>query len=131
MKGHPAVTDVRHKPNAEATQKSSPDSPAPTKSSESSKPTSKFWKSITSSPDDMETDTDSTSSDDMQSTTSQISTASNRALRPRIPISCSETLLKHLHGRPPKKNFKQIINTPPRSKAMKKHKKQITRMKRY
>ena len=54
-------------------------------------------KSTSSSPDD--TDTDSTSSDDTLSITSQISTANNRTLRPRLPISYNETLLKCLHGR--------------------------------
>ena len=80
---------------------SSPNSPAPTVSSESSQSseyTSELQKSASSSPDDTETDTDSTS-DDMQSITSQTSTASDRTLRQRIPISYNEALLQHLHRR--------------------------------
>ena len=36
----------------------------------------------------------------MQSITSQTSLASERSLRPRIPISYNETLLQRLHRRP-------------------------------
>ena len=36
----------------------------------------------------------------MQSITSQTSIASERSLRPRVPISYNETLLQRLHGRP-------------------------------
>ena len=100
MNGQPAVTEARDKPNAEAIQEVGPDTPAPTVSSESCEPTSESQKSTSCSPDDTETDTDSTSSDDTQSITSQTSTASSRTLRPRIPISYNETLLKHLHRRP-------------------------------
>ena len=96
INGHPEVKDT---PKAETRPESGPNSPAPTVLSESSEPTSELQKSTTTSPDDTETDTDSTSSNDMQSTTSQTSTASNRTLRPRIPISYNETLLKHLHGK--------------------------------
>ena len=68
-----------------------------TESSESSEPTSESQKSSSSTDD---TETDFTSSDDTQSTTSQTLIASNRTLRPRIPINYNETLLKHLCGRP-------------------------------
>ena len=68
-------------------------------SSQSSEYTSESQKSTSSSPDDTETDTASTS-DDTQSITSQTSTASDRTLRPRIPISYNETLLQCLHRRP-------------------------------
>ena len=44
----------------------------------------------------------------MQSITSQISTASDRTLRPRIPISYNETLLQHLHGRPQIKTLNNL-----------------------
>ena len=103
MNGHPTVTEVRDEPNAEATPESGPDLPTPTLSSElseSSEPTSESQNSTSSSPDYTETDTDSMSSDDMQTITNQTSTASNRTLRPRIPISYNEILLKCLHGRP-------------------------------
>ena len=54
--------------------------------------------STSSNPDDTGTDSDSTR--DGQSITSQTSLASDRSLRPRVPISYNETLLQRLHGRP-------------------------------
>ena len=102
MNGHSVATEHKEKLNAEATPESSPDSAVPTdasKSSESSEPTSESQKSTSSSPEG-DTDTDSTSSNYTQSTTSQTSTASNRTLRPRVPINYNETLLKCLHGTP-------------------------------
>ena len=44
----------------------------------------------------------------MQSITSQISTASKRTVRPRIPISYNETLLQRLHGRPQIKTLNNL-----------------------
>ena len=103
-------TETKNTPNAETSPESSPNSPAPTVSSESSQLseyTSESQKSTSSSPDDTETDTDSTS-DDMQSITSQTSTASDRTLRPRIPINYNETLLQRLHGRPQIKTLNNL-----------------------
>ena len=103
MNGHSAATEDREKPNTGAIPESSPDSPTPTESSESSEssdPMIESQKSASSSSED-DIDTGSTSSDDTQSTTNvQISTASNRTLRPRVPIKYNETLLKCLHRRP-------------------------------
>ena len=59
MNGHSAATEVREKPNAEAIPESSPYSPAPTMSGESSESTSELQKSTSFCPDD--TNTDSTS----------------------------------------------------------------------
>ena len=53
-----------------------------------------------------ESDTPSTSS--RESNTSIKSTASDRQLRPRIPISYNETFLTHLHGRPQVKTLNNI-----------------------
>ena len=53
----------------------------------------------------------STSSDDSQSTTSEsslASTASDRQLRPRYPISYNEKLLARLHGLPQVKTFNNL-----------------------
>ena len=97
-------------PNAETSPESTPNSPASTVSSESSQSseyTSEAQKSTSSSPDDTETDTDSTSND-TQSITSQTSTASDRTLRPRIPISYNETLLQHLHRGPQIKTLNNL-----------------------
>ena len=55
---------------------------------------------------DEESDTPSTSSRD--SNTSIKSTASNRQLRPRLPICYNETFLTHLHGRPQVKTLNNI-----------------------
>ena len=99
INGH---TEIKNTPNTETSPESSPHSPAPTVSSESSQSieyTSESQKSTSSSPEDTETRTDSTS-DYMQCITTQTSIASDRALRPRIPISYNETLLQCLQGRP-------------------------------
>ena len=99
INGHKVTNNT---PHAETSTDSSPNSPAPTVSSESSissENTSQSQNLTGSSPNDTETDSDSTS-DDTQSTTSQTSLASERSLRPRVPISYNETLLQRLHGRP-------------------------------
>ena len=44
----------------------------------------------------------------MQSIASQTSIASDKLLRPRIPISYNETLLQHLHGRPQVKTLNNL-----------------------
>ena len=59
MNGHPAVTEVRDKPNAKCIQESSLNSLAPTESSASCEHTSESQKSTSSSPDDTETDSTS------------------------------------------------------------------------
>ena len=76
-------------------------------SSQSSEDTSQSQNSTSSSPNDTETDSDATS-DDTQSVTSQTSLASDRSLRPRIPISYNETLLQCLHGRPQVKTMNNL-----------------------
>ena len=108
--------ETKNTPNVKTSPDSSPNSPAPTVSSESSQSsedTSQSQNSTSSSPNDTETDSDATS-DDTQSITSQTSLASDRSLRPRIPISYNETLLQRLHGRPQVKTDEQFINTPAR-----------------
>ena len=62
--------------------------------------------STSSSPDDTGTNSDSTG--DGQSITSQTSLASDRSLRPRVPISYNETLLQCLHGRPQVKTLNNL-----------------------
>ena len=44
----------------------------------------------------------------MQSIASQTSLASDRSLRPRVPISYNETLLQCLHGRPQVKTLNNL-----------------------
>ena len=76
-------------------------------SSQSNAHTSELQNSTCSSPNDTETDSDSTR-DDMQSIASQTSIASDRSLRLRIPISYNETLLQCLHGRPQVKTLNNL-----------------------
>ena len=100
----------KNTPNAETSPETSPTLPAPTvstESSQSSEDISELQMSTSSNPDDTGTDSDSTS-DDMQSITSQTSLASDRSLRPRIPISYNETLLQCLHGRPQVKTLNNL-----------------------
>ena len=102
--------EIKNTPNAETSPESSPTLPAPTRSSESSQSseyTSESQNSTSLSPNDTETDSDSTTND-MQSITSQTSIASDRSLRPRIPISYNETLLQCLHGRPQVKTLNNL-----------------------
>ena len=49
------------------------------------------------------TEEDETSGDE-----SITSTASDRQLRPRVPISYNETVLKHLHGQPQVRTFNNL-----------------------
>ena len=96
-------SEVENTPNAETIPESSPNSPAPTvlsESRQSSESTSVLQESASSSLEGTEPDTASTTSNDTQSITSQTYTASDRTLRPIIPISNNEALLTHLHGRP-------------------------------
>ena len=74
---------------------------------QSSEDTSQSQNPTSSSSNDTETDSESTS-DDTQSITSQTSIASDRSLRPRIPISYNETLLQCLHGRPQVKTLNNL-----------------------
>ena len=107
----------KNTPIVATSSESSPTSPAPSgssKSSQSSKDTCESQSSTSSNPDDTETDSDSTS-DDAQCITSQISLASDRSLRPRVPISYSETLLQRLHGRPQVKTLNNLSISLPGS----------------
>ena len=102
--------ETKNTPNIETSPDSSPNSPARTVSSEasqSSEDTSQLQNSTSFSPNDTETDSDSTS-DDIQPITSQTSIASDRSLRPRIPISYNVTLLQRLHRRPQVKTLNNL-----------------------